>query len=254
MGNFLSDLFGGGKAKTNWKAMERSMEMMEDMNRTNKYGLFSNQVWKEGEDGRMGMHHELDPSMEGAMQGFKDRFGSGDLYEGYSSPSWMNDLMESRGANQFERLNQPMPGQGGPPGLPGAPGIGPGGNEPVGPPPGPPPMGGNPGPMPPGQGGPPGMGGPMPPGAQMPQGGASVQGGPGPQGPNPPPQMGPPGPPQQMGPNPPPQGPGWANNQRFSGLLGAGEAAIDTMARNKDRPEDERESMMKNMLGALMGR
>ena len=115
-------------------------------------------------------------------------------------------------------------------------------------------MGGNPGPMPPGQGGPPGMGGPMPPGAQMPQGGASVQGGPGPQGPNPPPQMGPPGPPQQMGPNPPPQGPGWANNQRFSGLLGAGEAALDTMARNKGRPEDERESMMKNMLGALRGR
>lgn len=254
---FLKEGFGGGKNKTNWKALERQMQMENEMNMRDKFGLFSNQVWKKGEDGRYGMHHEVNPGMQGGMDRLMERFGSGNPYEGYSGPSGMQELLDSRMKHQFERMNmqapQPQLGQAG--GMPGSMGPSPAG------PPGPPPAAQMPGPMPPGAGPgpmPPGQGGPMPPGAQNPQLG-QAGGMPGSMGPSP----------QGPGPQGPPQGPGmaammggsqappqWAQNQRFQGgLMGGGEAMIDTIARNRALGEgEEKESVMKNMFSALMGR
>lgn len=222
----LNKIFGGGKAQTDFRDLEKLMNLENEMNMRNKYGLFSNQEWREGEDGRMGMYQSVNPALQGGYEGLMSRMGSSDPYKGYSSPSWMNDLLESRGAHQFERMNMQMPGQM-PPGSPMA------GQLPAGP-------------MPPGAGGPmpPGAApGPMPPGASMPGRGGmmgSIMG----SGMTPTPD-------QVAAATPVKAPPEWAQNQRFGGLVGGIEGAIDARKRNQGLPEDQQQNLIKAFLGGI---
>ena len=230
MGSSLNKIFGGGKSQTNFKDMMKMMELDAEMNRTNQYGPFGSWEWEEGPGGRAGQRYTMDPGLQAGKESLMKRIGGdGSLYEGYSSPSGLQGLLDSRMKHQYERMNMqaPQPQLGQPGGMPGSMGPSQLPAQPAQPQPMPP---GGQGPMPPGAGP-----GPMPPGAgpQPGQGQMPQQG-----------QMGPPG----------PQGPAWANNQRFGGMIGAAEAGIDTAARNRGRPEDERESVMRNIFGALSGR
>ena len=183
MGSFMNDIFGGGKKQTNFKDLMRAMELEADMNRTNMYRPFGSWEWETGPDGKAGQRYTMDPGLAAGKEALMQRVGGdGSAFEGYSSPSGLKGLLDSRMQHQYERLGRQMPD-------PNAPG--PGAGQGMLPPP--------PGEM--SAGGPGGMPRPMP--APMP---------PGPQGP--PPQMqqpGPQGPPPQMQqPNPqgPPMGPG----------------------------------------------
>lgn len=223
MGGAIGDLFGGGKTKTNFNDLERFFKLQDEMSQKDQHGLFSSKVWRDG-----AQYHEVDPALEAGKNSLMERMSS--PYEGYSSPSGLQGLLDSRMKHQYERMNMqaPQPELGQPGGMPGSQGPSQLPAQPAQPQPMPP---GGQGPMPPGAGP-----GPQPGQGQLPQQG----------------QMGPPGPGQgQMGP-PRPQGPAWANKQRFGGPAGMIEAGIDTAARNR-AGDGDRESVMKNMFSALMG-
>ena len=214
MGSGMNKLFGGGKMQTNFKDLEKFYKLQDEMNKKNKEGIFSSFIW-DGDTQRQ----VANPLLQGGIDSLMGRMGSSSPYEGYSSPSGMNELLQSRMAHQFERMNQQPPQQAPQPG-PGdgasiQPVPGPGGPMPPGQA-GPMPPGGGPGPMPPG-GGP----GPMPPGmggGGPPMGGRPMYPGMGPGGP----RMAQGGPPQ-MGPRGPQQGPPMGDEEKrniMQALLG----------------------------------
>lgn len=248
----MGDWFGGGKTKTNFKDLMKAMELENEMNMRNKYGLFSNQVWEEGEDGRMGMRHTVNEGLQPGMDSLMERMGGGTMFADSAgareTPSQLKQLMNSRMEHQLNRVGQSSQR----PPLPGAPGIGPGGGMPPGMPPGmlPPPPGEPPGGMPPMMQRPPQGGGGM---AMEQQGQMPGRGG----------MFG-----QMMGGAPQAQQqaaqagaeavPWWAQNQRFNkdSPIGAIEAAIDQRRQNRDLPEDQRNGggLMNLFSGGLSSR
>ena len=117
MGIF-SSLLGGGGAEVDVDQLMEIMQMEQEMNRKNQYGLFGGWEQRQGEDGIWGQHQTINPALQGGLDDLMSRMGGGES-EGYSSPSQLNQLLDARMANQFDRSgisqqNAPDPNQYGP--------------------------------------------------------------------------------------------------------------------------------------------
>ena len=109
--------FGGGGAEVDVDQLKEIAQMEQELNRKNLYGLFSGWEYKQGEDGTWGQHQTLNPALQGGMDSLMSRMSSPS--ESYSSPSQLNQLLDARMANQFDRSgltggNAPDPSQYGP--------------------------------------------------------------------------------------------------------------------------------------------
>ena len=85
-------LFGGGGAEVDVDQLKEIMQMEQDLNRKNQYGLFGGWEYKQGEDGTWGQHQTLNPALQGGMDSLMGRMSSPS--ESYSSPSQLNQLLD----------------------------------------------------------------------------------------------------------------------------------------------------------------
>lgn len=119
-GKVFNKIFGGGKVKTDWEGLERYLNMQNDMGMKNNYGIFSDQTWEQGEDGRWGRRHTPNEALMPGLQSLMERYGSGPRERVSTMPSQLNQLLDARMAHQFDRMGMqygqgPDQGQYGPP-------------------------------------------------------------------------------------------------------------------------------------------
>ena len=111
MGFLFGGAAGGGKAnKPDWDAIMRLMELEQELNRTNRQGIFGGWNWEEGPDGTWTQQQTLAPGMQQGADRLMAR-SQGQGFDPYTSPDQFSQLLDAKMANQMGRHGILQPGE-----------------------------------------------------------------------------------------------------------------------------------------------